>query len=90
MHSGGYRKVRFLPAQKKDKEMKNISDSDLQIILDLSVNIGTNYLLWTGLHGELTTKQIREEYDCCDELMKVLDSLDTDGSRKLDSKRLVV
>jgi hypothetical protein len=70
--------------------MKNISDSDLQIILDLSVNVGTNYLLWAGLHGELTTKQIREEHDCCDELLKVLDSLDTDGSKKLDSKRLVV
>jgi len=70
--------------------MKNISDSDLQIILDLSVNIGTNYLMWTGLHGELTTKQIREEYDCCDELLKVLNSLDPDGSKELDSKRLVV
>ncbi len=90
MHSGGYRKVRFLPAQKKDKEMKNIGDSDLQIILDLSVNTGTNYLMWTGLHGELTTKQIRKEYDCCDELLKVLDSLDTDGSKKLDSQRLVM
>ncbi|MGR3174537.1 MAG: hypothetical protein ACUZ8N_08075 [Candidatus Scalindua sp.] len=70
--------------------MKNISDSDLQIILELSVNIGMNYLMWTGLHGELTTKQIRGEYDCCDELLKVLDSFDTDGSKKLDSKRLVM
>ncbi len=85
-----YRKVHFLSAQKKEKEMKNISDSDLQIILDLSVNIGMNYLLWSGLHGELTTRQIRKEYDCCDELLKVLDSLDTDGSKKLDPKHLVM
>ncbi len=70
--------------------MKNISDSDIQKIIDLSVNVGTNYLMWTGLHGELTTKQIREEHDCCDELLKVLDDFDPDGDKKLDSKRLVV
>lgn len=70
--------------------MNNISDSDIQKIIDLSVNVGTNYLMWTGLHGELTTKQIREEHDCCDELLKVLDDFDPDGDKKLDSKRLVV
>ncbi len=70
--------------------MNNISDSDIQKIIDLSVNVGTNYLMWTGLHGELTTKQIREEHDCCDELLKVLDNFDPDGDKKLDSKRLVV
>jgi len=70
--------------------MNNISDSDIQKIIDLSVNVGTNYLMWTGLHGELTTKQIREEHDCCDELLKVLDDFDPDEDKKLDSKRLVV
>jgi hypothetical protein len=70
--------------------MNNISDSDLQKILDLSVNVGTNYLMWAGIHGKLTTKQIRDEYDCCDELLKVLDGFDPDGDKKLDSKRLVV
>lgn len=70
--------------------MKNISDSDLQIILDLSVNIGTNYLMWYGIHGELTTKQIREEYDCCDELLKVLDDYDPEGDKSLDSKHMAV
>jgi hypothetical protein len=70
--------------------MNNISDSDLQKILDLSINVGTNYLMWIGLHEELTTKQIREEYDCCDELLKVLDKFDPGGDKKLDSNRLVV
>ncbi len=70
--------------------MKNISDSDLQIILDLSVNIGMNYLMWYGIHGELTTKQIREEYDCCDELLKVLDDYDLEGDKSLDSKHMAV
>ncbi|MGR3303404.1 MAG: hypothetical protein ACUZ8I_12995 [Candidatus Scalindua sp.] len=70
--------------------MKDISDSDLQIILDLSVNIGTNYLMWYGIHGELTTKQIREEYDCCDELLKVLDDYDPEGDKSLDSKQMAV
>ncbi len=55
----------ILPAQKRDKEMKDIGDSDLQIILELSTNVGTNYLMWYGIHRELTTKQIRNEYDCC-------------------------
>jgi len=49
--------------------MHNISDSDLQILLELSINVGTNYLMWYGVHEELTTKQIREEYDCSDELL---------------------
>ena len=70
--------------------MNNIDDSDLQIIIDLSVNVGTNYLMWGGLHEELTTKQIREEYDCCDELLKVLDKFDSGGDKKIDSNRLVV
>ncbi|GAX61973.1 aspartate ammonia-lyase [Candidatus Scalindua japonica] len=70
--------------------MNNISDSDLQIILELSVNVGTNYLMWYGTHQDLTTKQIREEYDCCDELHKVLDDYDPDGDKGLDSKRLAV
>ncbi len=70
--------------------MNNISDSDLQKIIDLSVNVGVTYLKWTGLHGELNTKQIREEYDCCDELLKVLDKFDPDGDKKLDTNRLVV
>ncbi|MBT6563527.1 MAG: hypothetical protein HON76_13475, partial [Candidatus Scalindua sp.] len=50
--------------------MNDISDADLQIILELSVNVGTNYLMWYGSHEDLTTKQIREEYDCCGELHK--------------------
>jgi len=70
--------------------MYNISDSDLQIILELSVNVGTNYLMWYGAHEELTTKQIREEYDCSDELLKVLDDFDPEGERGIDSKRLAV
>lgn len=70
--------------------MKDISDSDLQIILDLSVNIGTNYLMWYGIHGELTTKQIRKEYDCCDELLKVLDDYDPEGDKGIDSKHMAV
>jgi hypothetical protein len=39
---------------------------------------------------ELTTKQIREEYDCSDELHKVLDDYDPEGNKGLDSKRLAV
>ena len=70
--------------------MHNISDSDLQKILELSTNVGTNYLMWYGIHGELTTKQIRDEYDCCDELLKVLDDFDTEGDKSLDSKHLAV
>jgi hypothetical protein len=70
--------------------MNNIDDSDLQIIIDLSVNVGATYLKWAGLHRELTTKQVREEYGCCDELLKVLDNFDSDGDKKIDSKRLVV
>jgi hypothetical protein len=62
--------------------MKDISDSDLQIILELSTNVGTNYLMWYGIHGDLTTKQIRKEYDCCDELLKVLDDYDPEGRQK--------
>jgi hypothetical protein len=79
-----------LPAQKRDKEMKNISDSDLQKILELSANVGTNYLMWYGIHGELTTKQIRKEYDCCDQLLKVLDDYDPEGDKSLDSKHMAV
>ncbi len=70
--------------------MYNVSDSDLQIILELSTNVGTNYLMWYGIHGELTTKQIREEYDCCDELLKILDDFDTAGDKSLDSKYMAV
>lgn len=70
--------------------MHNISDSDLQMILELSVNVGTNYLMWYGAHEDLTTKQIREEYDCSDELSKVLDDFDPEGGKSLDSKRLAV
>ncbi len=70
--------------------MNNISDSDLQAILELSVNVGTNYLMWYGAHEDLTTKQIREEYDCSDELHKVLDDFDPEGDKGLDSKRLAV
>ena len=70
--------------------MKDISDSDLQIILELSTNVGTNYLMWYGIHGELTTKQIRSEYDCCDELQKVLDDYDPDGDKSFDSKHMAV
>ncbi|MFQ5686242.1 MAG: hypothetical protein ACE5GV_06225 [Candidatus Scalindua sp.] len=70
--------------------MKDISDSDLQIILELSTNVGTNYLMWYGIHGKLTTKQIREEYDCCDELLKVLDDYDPEGDKSLDSKYMAV
>ncbi len=70
--------------------MKNISDSDLQIILELSANVGTNYLMWYGIHGDLTTKQIRDEYDCCDELLKVLDDYDPEGDKNLDSKHMAV
>ncbi len=80
----------ILPAQKRDKEMKDIGDSDLQIILELSTNVGTNYLMWYGIHGELTTKQIRNEYDCCDELLKVLDDYDPEGDKSLDSKHMTV
>jgi len=70
--------------------MNDISDSDLQMILELSVNVGTNYLMWYGAHEELTTKQIRDEFDCSDELHKVLDDFDPDGGKSLDSKRLAV
>jgi hypothetical protein len=70
--------------------MNDISDSDLQKILELSVNVGTNYLMWYGAHEDLTTKQIREEYDCSDELHKVLDDYDPEGNKGLDSKRLAV
>ena len=70
--------------------MNNISDSDLQILLELSVNVGTNYLMWYGAHEDLTTKQIREEYDCSGELLKVLDDFDPEGDKGLDSKRLAV
>ena len=70
--------------------MKDISDSDLQIILELSTNVGTNYLMWYGIHGDLTTKQIRKEYDCCDELLKVLDDYDPEGDKSLDSKHMAV
>ncbi len=70
--------------------MNDISDSDLQIVLELSVNVGTNYLMWYGAHEDLTTKQIREEYDCCGELHKVLDDYDPEGDKGLDSKRLAV
>jgi hypothetical protein len=70
--------------------MHNIDDSDLQIILELSINVGTNYLMRYGIHGELTTKQIRSEYDCCDELLKVLDDFDPEGDKSLDSKQLAV
>jgi hypothetical protein len=70
--------------------MHNIGDSDLQIILELSVNVGTNYLMWYGVHEELTTKQIREDYDCSDELLKVLDDFDPERDKSLDSKRLAV
>ncbi len=70
--------------------MNNISDSDLQIILELSVNVGTNYLMWYGAHDSLTTKQIREEYDCSSELLKVLDDYDSKGDKAIDSKRLAV
>ena len=70
--------------------MNDINDSDLQIILELSVNVGTNYLMWYGAHEDLTTKQIREEYDCSGELLKVLDDYDPEGDKGLDSKRLAV
>jgi len=70
--------------------MHNISDPDLQIILELSVNVGTNYLMWYGAHEALTTKQIREEYDCSGELLKVLDDFDPEGDKDLDSKKLAV
>ncbi|MBT3353809.1 MAG: hypothetical protein HN402_02715 [Candidatus Scalindua sp.] len=70
--------------------MNDISDSDLQIILELSVNVGTNYLMWYGAHEDITTKQIREEYDCSGELHKVLDDFDPEGNKGLDSKRLAV
>ena len=70
--------------------MKDISDSDLQIILELSTNVGTNYLMWYGIHGDLTTKQIRKECDCCDELLKVLDDYDPEGDKSLDSKHMAV
>jgi hypothetical protein len=70
--------------------MYNVNDSDLQIILELSTNVGTNYLMWYGIHGELPTKQIREEYDCCNELLKVFDDFDPEGDKKVDSKHLAV
>jgi hypothetical protein len=46
--------------------------------------------MWYGIHGELTTKQIRDEYDCCDELLKVLDDYDPEGDKSLDSKHMAV
>ncbi|KHE92896.1 MAG: hypothetical protein K8F52_17660 [Candidatus Scalindua rubra] len=70
--------------------MNDISDSDLQMILELSVNVGTNYLMWYGAHEELTTKQIRDEFDCSDELLKVLDDFDPERGKSIDSKRLAV
>ncbi len=70
--------------------MHNVSDSDLQIILELSTNVGTNYLMWYGIHGALTTKQIRKEYDCGKELLKVFDDFDPEGDKSLDSKQLAV
>ncbi len=70
--------------------MHDISDADLQIILELSVNVGTNYLMWYGAHEDLTTKQIREEHDCSDALLKVLDDFDPEGDKSIDSKRLAV
>ena len=70
--------------------MKDIGDSDLQMILELSTNVGTNYLMWYGIHGELTTKQIRNEYDCCDELLKVLDDYDPEGDKSLGLKHMAV
>ena len=70
--------------------MNNINDSDLQKIMDLSINVGVTYLKWTGLYEKLTTKQIQENFDCCDELLKVLDNFSPDGEEQLDSNRLVV
>lgn len=70
--------------------MHNVSDSDLQILLELSTNVGTNYLMWYGIHGKLTTKQFREQYDCCDELLKVFDDFDPEGDKEIDSKHLAV
>jgi hypothetical protein len=46
--------------------------------------------MWYGAHEDLTTKQIREEYDCSGELLKVLDDFDPEGNKGLDSKRLAV
>ena len=70
--------------------MNTINESDLQKIIDLSVNVGAIYLQWAGLSDELTTKQIRENFVCGDELSKILDSYDTAGDKKLERKRLVV
>ncbi len=70
--------------------MSNINDSDLQKIMDLSINVGVTYLKWSGLYEKLTTKQIQENFDCCDELLKVLDDSSQDGDEQLDSNRLVV
>ena len=70
--------------------MNTINESDLQKIIDLSVNVGAIYLQWAGLSEELTTKQIRENFVCGEELSKILDSYDTAGDKKLERKRLVV
>ncbi|GJQ59666.1 MAG: hypothetical protein D8M57_06485 [Candidatus Scalindua sp. AMX11] len=70
--------------------MYNISDSDLQKIIDLSVNVGAIYLQWTLHSEELTTKEVREKFVCGEELLKILDSFDPKGEKKLERKRLAV
>ncbi len=70
--------------------MYTISDSDLQKIIDLSVNVGAIYLQWAMHSEELTTKEVREKFVCGEELSKILDNFDTKGEKKLERKRLAV
>ncbi|MCP5005620.1 MAG: hypothetical protein GY941_17045 [Planctomycetes bacterium] len=70
--------------------MYNIKDSDLQKIIDLSVNVGALYLQWVMHNEELTTKQIREKFVCGEELSKILDNFDTGGDKILERKSLAV
>lgn len=70
--------------------MDNITDTDLEKIIDLSINLGITYLKWAGLHEKLTIKQIQEKFDCCDELIKILDNYGPEKSEGVDSNRLVV
>ena len=48
--------------------MNTINESDLQKIIDLSVNVGAIYLQWAGLSDELTTKQIRANFVWVDQI----------------------
>ncbi|MDR4504556.1 MAG: hypothetical protein MRK01_07155 [Candidatus Scalindua sp.] len=70
--------------------MYDIKDSDLQKIIDLSVNVGAVYLQWALHCEELTTRQVREKFVCGDELSRILDNFDTKGEKKLERKRLVI